>query len=269
MKKFTEYICEEQFLENFISENNIYIEEGKILKAISKLFKKIFNIKPKDNTNKKEKPYYGSYGYFNNINSKYNLSVKNDVANVNELTPSDITSKEKYKLMSFDDVYPLMRIINKCTIDNTRDDENDEEENNEKTTIQGFPRFKEYIKRNSLKGADRIYCSFHIEKNSNVLPCVAVMIVDRIDEENKKIYNIADVEFIVGIDKDLEKKLEVLEKNVIEKLLISLKNNEKAGENGITATYDKNVNYDNNSFVKSLKNNGFSEDGNILLKTYK
>ena len=63
--------------------------------------------------------------------------------------------------------------------------------------------------------------------------------------------------------------MEVLEKNVIEKLLISLKNNEKAGENGITVTYDKNVNYDNNSFVKSLKNNGFSEDGNILLKTYK
>ena len=272
MKRIAEYIQEEQFLENYINENNILIEEGRIIKAISRLFRKIFNIEPKDKTNKKEKVYYVSYGYFNNNNSKYNISAKNNVSKIDDLQTSDITNTEKYQFMSYDDATMLIKVINKCTDVNNEDENNKENKDKTVEVVQGFPRFKGYVDKNSLKGANRMYCSFHIEKNSNVLPCVAVMIIDKVDDKSKKIYDIADVEFIQGMGKDLEKKLNALENNVIKKLLTALKNVNK--DSDVTITYNSNsknanANVDNKSFVKVLKENGFTEDNYILSKTYK
>lgn len=266
MKHIIEYIQEEQFLENYINENNILIEEGRIIKAISRLFRKIFNIEPKDKTDKKEKPYFGSYGYFSNNNSKYNISVKNGVTKIDELKPSDIDNKEKYQFMSYEDVRLLKNVVNGCTMINN--EENDEK--NTEIVVQGFPRFKNYVDKNMLKGANRTYASLHIDKNNNVLPCIAVMIIDKVDDESKIVYNIFDIEFIQGLDDDLEKKLNIIENNVIIKVIKSLKNDNKGSD--ITITYDSNsknanANNENKSFVKALKENGFTEDNHILSKT--
>ena len=72
------------------------------------------------------------------------------------------------------------------------------------------------------------------------------------------------------MDDDLEKKLNIIENNVIIKVIKSLKNDNKGSD--ITITYDSNsknanANNENKSFVKALKENGFTEDNHILSKT--
>lgn len=267
MKTFSQYIYEENFLEEHISKNNVMIEEG-IIKSIKKLFKKIFNIKPKDDDKKKyrDRQYYNGFGYGYDGSrykrSSFDISVKDCITKVNDLNTSDLTSEAKYQLISFDVPNDLIRVINKCTPDidiKSKDDK----ETTKKQPVIGFPRFKEYIQNGSLKGANRIYYSCYIEKNASILPCVAVMIVDRVDDTDKKTYNLTDIEFIEGLNKDLQKSSKTLEKNIITKLIKSLKFD--GNENGeIILTYDSDINvkYNNSSLVEVLKETGFKQENN-------